>query len=383
VLDFSSILPSRVSLRLIRSTSPLLPRRTAFTLIELLVVIAIIAILIALLLAGVQAVRESANQARCQNNLRQLGVAVHNFHQTNGTMPTYFGIYPAVKNDPHPSRNRLAAYGSWFVHLMPYVEETNTYREMLEDIEAAAYNEQKPIVPRSGLTSVTTTVNNNGHIYVNTVFTYTNPGVYEDHGIWLPSVKGKMFPVLLCPSDPSIRAVSNVRIGQVYTNQTTPWSATNYLANWQAFGNGQNGLWTPPQPFGAITDGLSNTVMFGEGYSWCDDRGRIALYSWTYHNFGLTPQLYNAELPPGSPPIHYPNGLPNTYKFQVRPLPRRLAQCPAGQVCCDNWRAQTPHAAMNITLADGSVRTVALGISDDTWTNAMLPRDGNVLGTDW
>jgi prepilin-type N-terminal cleavage/methylation domain-containing protein len=94
-------------------------RRTAFTLIELLVVIAIIAILIGLLVPAVQKVRESANRIQCANNLKQLALAVHNYHSDRGTFPvnSFYGWKPTV-----PS-------WSWLAHLLPYVEQDNLYRQ--------------------------------------------------------------------------------------------------------------------------------------------------------------------------------------------------------------------------------------------------------------
>src|SRR4051794_10557261 len=86
--------------------------RKGFTLIELLVVIAIIAVLIALLLPAVQSAREAARRAQCINNLKQIGIAMHNYHDVIGTFPP---------------GHRSSVCGTWQTFILPYLENNNGY----------------------------------------------------------------------------------------------------------------------------------------------------------------------------------------------------------------------------------------------------------------
>jgi prepilin-type N-terminal cleavage/methylation domain-containing protein/prepilin-type processing-associated H-X9-DG protein len=326
--------------------------RSAFSLIELLVVVAILAVLIGLLLPAVQQARETAQRASCQNNLRQLGAASHNFISANGTLPTYFGVYPP-DGDVYswfPANNRLKMYGGWFAHLLPFVEQDNVYNRTMADIRASGWNEPHWDVPPTYVIGEIIIEQYNGHTYIYIEYIPVGGSGYHVDGIWIDGVHEATYKVLQCPSDPTLPLTN----GRVYGW----WGSTNYLANYNAWAaNPAYGTWSPPAGLAQFMDGTSNTVLFGEGYAECDRIGRIALYSWFYHNFGL--DWYQQ---------------PNTLMFQDHPA----------VAACDNWRAQSGHrGGMNVGLADGSVRIVSPAISQQTWTNALMPRDGNTLASDW
>src|SRR6266511_114672 len=130
----------------------------AFTLIELLVVIAIIAVLIGLLLPAVQKVREAASRMACANNLKQLGLAAHHYHDAHQHLPPAIGYYPPA----------AGALGTYFFHLLPYVEQDPLYRSALGSV---------PFPPPDGPTVVLSPGNN--------------------------KVYSQRVTVFLCPSDPS------------------------------------------------------------------------------------------------------------------------------------------------------------------------------------
>ena len=94
-------------------------RRSGFTLIELLVVIAIIAVLVAILLPAIQQAREAARRSQCLNNMKQIGIALHNYHETFSLLPP--GNVPSVHGGWGPS---------WYMFILPYIDAANTYNQL-------------------------------------------------------------------------------------------------------------------------------------------------------------------------------------------------------------------------------------------------------------
>jgi prepilin-type N-terminal cleavage/methylation domain-containing protein/prepilin-type processing-associated H-X9-DG protein len=292
-------------------------KRHGFTLIELLVVIAIIAILIGLLVPAVQKVREAAARSQCTNNMKQVGIAVHALHDANKRLPP--PMAPSATSRITVAGPYQGPYGYTIFHwMLPYIEQSAVW---------------KALIPSN---------NNYGGIQY-----------------------FQVIPTYLCPSEPSTLG------GKCQTSYggANAWGATNYAANYYAFGNPAQGSVSNasnsiPRSF---QDGVSNTLFFTEMYGtcgWSNDINFCYGSLWADSNSvwrGLvcTNTSYKDAAGSGYRPCNI---------FQVQP--NWLTQC-------DPSRAQSPHpTGINVLMGDGSVHFVSQSVSPAMWAAACDPRDG-------
>jgi prepilin-type N-terminal cleavage/methylation domain-containing protein/prepilin-type processing-associated H-X9-DG protein len=311
----------------IRPTRRRRARRSAFTLIELLVVIAIIAILIGLLLPAVQKVREAAARVKCQNNLKQWGLAMHNYHDTYGRLPI-----------GHSSSPRH----TWVAHLWPFIEQDNT---------AKLY----------------------GDVNVQQFYT-PNATIYHT----MNGACGVKVAQYYCPSDFGADLDD--------PSQTYCRRRGNYVVNW-----GPNAIYAAPSrpgPFGdiggnpatpqittlvSITDGTSNTLLMSEclmaqSHDDNDWRGDIQNDQGEFcFSTLITPNSSSPDLIDGG---------------WYQPSPEMGPAATAGSD--EYYGARSRHSGgVNASLCDGSVRFVSNAISLATWAAAGSMAGNEVLGSDW
>ena len=212
--------------------------RTGFTLIELLVVIAIIAILIALLLPAVQQAREAARRMSCKNNLKQIGVAMHNFHDTYQELPAGYGF-----NDIANAANWTKAWG-WGARILPFIEQENLYN--LLGVGTREFDQALP-------------GNNSSSWPADMVAAIRTPiAIYRCPSDITPGDINTS--VDFCHSggpDSTKPAVSNY-VG-VYAYQYSNWNAAGGISEKHGAIGAQEGT-----GFAEITDGTSNTFLVGE-----------------------------------------------------------------------------------------------------------------------
>jgi prepilin-type N-terminal cleavage/methylation domain-containing protein/prepilin-type processing-associated H-X9-DG protein len=317
-------------------------RRTCrgFTLIELLVVIAIIAILIALLVPAVQKVRAAAARTQCLNNLKNLGLAMHNFHDATKKLP------------PQTAKNgNSCCYGTWQMAILPFVEQNALW---------TAY------------------VNFGGN-------SGTGPTYEQQQNLLVTSQRLSVFT---CPADTPSAPKSGSFNGQTYNI-----TQHNYLVNVGNIDYAQGGDGKlPDQPAGLvfggapfarnaqfrltdITDGTSNTLMAaevnqGQGQ---DFRG----LTWWAEGSGFT--VYRTPNSPGYDYISNGNGAPGCVPTKDNSL---NADCVSNKT--PNWNVFTARSrhtgGVNVVLCDGSVRFVTDSVSWATWQALGTSRGADFVG---
>jgi prepilin-type N-terminal cleavage/methylation domain-containing protein len=311
--------------------------KNAFTLIELLVVIAIIGVLVALLLPAVQKVREAANRAKCLNNLRQLGISVHNYHDS-------FAVLPALYNGPNDYTS-TAPRSNPFYAILPFIEEGNLL---------LSADDQAPV--------------NGG----NASFDFLH-------------IRDRVIRLFRCPSDTS----ADIDTGG---GLIAGYAASSYAANYQVFGDPdagdihnpptQDNMLGRPRIPASFPDGTSSTILFAEKFGRCPDPENSgyggclwADGSWPTASLTYMPMFgygnragtvgYRTNMERGAGIVGPAS------KFQVKP-----AQC-------SPYLGQTAHDAMLTCLADGSGRACLASMNAATWWEACTPNGGEVLGPDW
>jgi prepilin-type N-terminal cleavage/methylation domain-containing protein len=348
---------------------PSRPRRSAFTLIELLVVIAIIAILIGLLLPAVQKVREAAARAKCANNMKQIGIAAHAYHDTNNTLPPSVLMHRAVSNPADHNQN----FGpNWAVLLLPQLEQGPLFNQ------------------------VQASVNN----YIANV----NSTVVTPDANWR-AISNTVLPVFRCPSDTG---------GDTPTNRAgRDWARGNYGANagpgmfWIGAPEGAitqtGGLMTESgwgvggyyptnvqglplggafsvntgQKLPTMADGTSNTILVDElriGPTANDIRG-----TWAMGQCGASISAANGRIDTPSPNVSL-SGWDDIQGCDDQPA--------IGMGCCSgcgSWQvtAKSKHTGgVNTLMSDGSLRFVRNSVDTRTWFLMHSRNDGQTYSND-
>jgi prepilin-type N-terminal cleavage/methylation domain-containing protein/prepilin-type processing-associated H-X9-DG protein len=320
-------------------------RRNGFTLIELLVVIAIIAILIGLLLPAVQKVRDAAARTQCQNNLKQLGLAHHNYHDANGH------LMPMLS----PTG---CCWGTWAVLILPFIEQDNAYWLYQNWGGTDAVASHYPAPTPAGQTPPRYSAQPN-----------------------VSNVTGRRFKTFTCPGDQENAPISSGGVGITSNNYavnggsggtflTRPAIApSTFVPEPGLFDGSTAGRTSRKIRLTSVSDGLTNTVLMGEvrqgqgsdlrGFIWYGDSAAMSTYS-----------------PPNT---SNPDQVYRTLYCNNQPLTGLPCTGTGGAV----YYSRSRHSGgVNVGMGDGSVRFVSSTINPTTWLYMGPGNDGRVINID-
>jgi prepilin-type N-terminal cleavage/methylation domain-containing protein len=314
-----------------RSTLPTAPARRGFTLIELLVVIAIIAVLIGLLLPAVQKVRSAAARSASTNNIKQIMLANHSFHDANGILPPLSAVLVPGSGQPV----------SGYLWILPYIEQDNVYQ--LARANGGAW-------PGGA--------NSAGSKKIKTYVSPRDPTNPPDDwtesngGTWAPSCYAMNHAVYGTPNDPIP--------GPDVIDKVTK-------------GNGRLKLTT-------IGDGTSNTVGIAEQYALCgpQDSGHPTSDGWTHKSWA-----YNITWAYNIGPYFDTRLMTNLPTGNLVITATMTSTPPQSQptiAACNPYGVQAIDGVCLVGMMDGSVRGVSPSVDQTAWCRALWPNDGLVVG---